>query len=927
NMNLVAAKQVALNNALVPLEKRLKIEKCNARIDIKLSTCYPTFLIIAEVPKVYMHQFWNTIQKIKDTDAYRFKLDKKKFRVDTEVFHENLQICPILPNQEFDEPPSEDELVPFIQELGYSGKCDMLSQIHTDQMHQPWRTFAAIINRNKINLYTVHDDTLLGTSKFVSKTQDYQQYRALAPNEMINQDIKDSKAYKTYLDFEEPAEKPKQAKKPAKKSTTIPIAGVVIRDTPSKSVPKKKPLSKVDKGKGDGVGSQPKVPDEKEDKTAGTDKGTGTKPGVPDVHKYLSESENESWGDIGDDDSNDEVNKDDDYDVNINADGDKEASDSEKTDSDEDKNPNLNQNDDEEEEYEEECIRTPDSFELTKDDEEYEELYKDVNVRLKETEHEEEGKGDEEMTDAGRDDGTQQNTYEQVKDDEHLILTTVHDTQKTEVPLQSSSFFNEDQGTILPPLLNKPVKSAPTLTLTPKTATTTTSILALPDFSSMFGFDQRVSALERELSQLKQADYSAHLLETIKSQIPSMILPKEVSDYATPVIQSSITESLKNIVLAKSSSQPKSTYESAVSLTEFELKKILLDKIQRNKDKDEDPPAGSDQGMKKQKTSKDAEPSRGFKSKESKLSSSKGSKSQLKSSGKSAQAEEPVFEAADTKMPLNKRDDLESIGLAFNLLKGTYRSRVELEYHFEECYKAITDRLDWTNPKGHEYPFDLSKPLPLIEDQGHQVVPANYFINNDLEYLKGGSLSRKYTTSTKKPRLLKDQQLYKFREGDFPRLNLHDIEDILLLLVQKKLSNLERDVIYDLNVTLRMFTRRVVILKRVEDLQLGVESYQKKINITKPETFRNKLMRSDELYKFYDGTLTSVRRVLHDIASRLGWIIAKKEDGVKLDRKRSCIMIKAIDHQLFERRLIRNLEKFVSGREYEEYFRLLERTI
>ncbi|GKF98947.1 hypothetical protein Tco_0297730, partial [Tanacetum coccineum] len=46
---------------------------------------------------------------------------------------------------------------------------------------------------------------------------------------------------------------------------------------------------------------------------------------------------------------------------------------------------------------------------------------------------------------------------------------------------------------------------------------------ALLDFSSMFGFDQRVSALEKELSQLKQADYSAQLLETIKSQIPTMI--------------------------------------------------------------------------------------------------------------------------------------------------------------------------------------------------------------------------------------------------------------------------------------------------------------------------------------------------------------------------------------------------------------------
>ncbi|GJT68904.1 hypothetical protein Tco_1020384 [Tanacetum coccineum] len=83
-----------------------------------------------------------------------------------------------------------------------------------------------------------------------------------------------------------------------------------------------------------------------------------------------------------------------------------------------------------------------------------------------------------------------------------------------------------------------------------------------------------------------------------------------------------------------------------------------------------------------------------------------------------------------------------------------------------------------------------------------------------------------------------DQQLYKFREGDFLRLNLCNTEDMLLLLVQKKLSNLERDVIFDLNVALQMFTRRVVILKQLEDLQLGVEIYQKKLNITKPKTFR-----------------------------------------------------------------------------------------
>ncbi|GKB68017.1 hypothetical protein Tco_0929429 [Tanacetum coccineum] len=162
----------------------------------------------------------------------------------------------------------------------------------------------------------------------------------------------------------------------------------------------------------------------------------------------------------------------------------------------------------------------------------------------------------------------------------------------------------------------------------------------------------------------------------VKSQHPK-ILPKEVSDFATPVIQSTIMESLKNVVLAKSSSQPKSIYEATESLTKFELRKILLDKLQKSKpyreakehrdlygalvksyqlekdlfesygntyslkrdrddkDQDEDPPAGSDQGLKKRKTSKDAEPPKGSKLKESMSGSSKGTKFHSKSSGKS----------------------------------------------------------------------------------------------------------------------------------------------------------------------------------------------------------------------------------------------------------------------------------------------------
>ncbi|GJX23615.1 hypothetical protein Tco_0228060 [Tanacetum coccineum] len=762
-------------------------------------------------------------------------------------------------------------MVSFINDLEYTAKCDMLSEIHTDHMHQPWRTIAAIINkcisrkstgldrlrpsraqilwgmfyqknvdfvallwedfmfqadnreisfarkenmpyprftkvitshfifkdktismRNMINLHTVRNDSLLGTLKFVSKTQDYQMYGALTSEEMINQDIKDSKAYRTYLAFdtgkatpkkvrkfkkvaspskklspvleEEPVKKPKQAKKPTKKSTTMPIAGVVIRDTPGVPVSKKKAPANVDRGKGMDLLS------DSQEKQAGNSQASC---------KWLSD-----------------------------ADGDNEASDSEKTDFDEEDNLNLNQNDDEEEEYVEEYVCITDKYEFSDDDEEYEELYKDVNVRLKDAEHKEEGKRDADMTDAGHDGVSQEKSYEQVEDDAHVTLTVAYVTQKTEGPMQSSfvssdfasEFLNLDNvpptnnevvsmmnvkvrhdepSTRTPSLLTIPVTifpetliaattttpstilpitplpqlSTPTPTPAPTTKTTTTSIPVLPDFSSLFRFDQRVSVLEKELSRL-----SGHTLQNLRRKLKT--LPKEVSDFATLVIQITITESLKNVIFAKSFSQPQSSYEEATSITEIELKKILLDKMQKtyslkrdreDKDKDEDPLAGSDQGFKRWKTSRDVEPLKGSKSKESKLSSSKGTMSQPKSSYKSTQAKESVSpqtwisKIAQVEKPpftfdepmstpidfstyvMNnlKIDNLTQehlVGPAFNLLKGTCRSQVELEYHFEECYKAITDQLDVNNPEGHEYPFDLRKPLPLIEDQGCQVV-------------------------------------------------------------------------------------------------------------------------------------------------------------------------------------------------------------
>nr|GEZ42377.1 hypothetical protein [Tanacetum cinerariifolium] len=87
----------------------------------------------------------------------------------------------------------------------------------------------------------------------------------------------------------------------------------------------------------------------------------------------------------------------------------------------------------------------------------------------------------------------------------------------------------------------------------------------------------------------------------------------------------------------------------------------------------------------------------------------------------------------------------------YKLMRGLCTSLTELEYHLEEVYKATTNQLDWVNPEGQQYPHNLLQPLPLIPDKrGRRVIPFAHFINNDLEYLRGGASSRKYTTSVTK---------------------------------------------------------------------------------------------------------------------------------------------------------------------------------
>ncbi|GJZ54961.1 hypothetical protein Tco_0610154 [Tanacetum coccineum] len=160
-MSSITAQQTKLDLELVPKENRFDIEKCNGRIPrgfspreptfqvtldaIALTLCYPAFLITADVPEVYMHQFWNSVYK--HDDFYRFKIDKKKrFKLTLEVFRDIFQICPRVQDQDFDALPTEEDTVSFLRDLGHTRDITSLNDVVVDQMHQPWITFTALIN-------------------------------------------------------------------------------------------------------------------------------------------------------------------------------------------------------------------------------------------------------------------------------------------------------------------------------------------------------------------------------------------------------------------------------------------------------------------------------------------------------------------------------------------------------------------------------------------------------------------------------------------------------------------------------------------------------------------------------------------------------------------------------------------------------------
>ncbi|GJS27490.1 hypothetical protein Tco_0488110 [Tanacetum coccineum] len=458
------------------------------------------------------------------------------------------------------------------------------------------------------------------------------------------------------------------------------------------------------------------------------------------------------------------------------------------------------------------------------DDEVTKELYEDVNVNLRNE--------DTEMVDADQGASEQRNVsqesgFEQVEEDAHVTITPVLDTQKADEPVQTrhatavpeitSSFIKTIPPS--PPFFN-PLLQQATPTPTPTTSEATISFTSLLDFSSIFRFNDRVTNLEKDLLEIKQVDQQEAqdeknayieligtsmrvvIKEEVNTQLPQ-ILPQAVSDFATPVIEKNVTESLEAAILARGVEMTETKIEtpSWIQTKGFEKKEIRSQVTQ-------------------------------FMTQEC---------NKIKSSTYVTKMNNPLTRRLPRMTGSRNPNDFQLlilIGIRDNMLTpdllrpGLVKLLIlknldffinnNLEYlkggDLSRRYstsvtktKAATYEIKWSE----DLVQNLWSPIKVIYDQhaywgtSHWGPKRQHFYGFAANMtLTKDVYSRKRIIAITRLLIMKKydygqlgeievveggSDVHKFREGDLPRLRLQDIEDMLLLLVQQKLTNLTID--------------------------------------------------------------------------------------------------------------------------------------
>nr|GEZ37850.1 hypothetical protein [Tanacetum cinerariifolium] len=806
------------------------------------SPFFKAFLVTADVPEIYMQEFWATAYV--HQHSIRFKMDTRKNIVDLEAFREMLHISPRVPGQSFDELPFEEGILDFLRFLGHSAQIKTLFDINVNKLFQQWRSFVVAINkcltgksfgfesfrlsqaqilwglyhkrnidyafliwedfvyqveyknqkksnemyyprftkviihhfmtkkpsiprRNKVNWHYVRDDLLFSTIKVA-----YKEYHACAIGEV--------------------APKPKASarrKRGGFDSSTTPLTAIASLRLIT-TVAAALRLTVAAKGKQPSRATSPNDPSEVERTEAeqlkivlrrsmqethisqhggsSTDKGTGSKPGVSDVPSDDSKEEI-SWNssDEEDVDAQDKGRDDDEGKKN-------DESDAGKDDDDVQDDVERGDNDDDDDDKEE-------------------------TAKLDEQKDTESGEGDDEETKSDR-----ESEKEETREEEEESFDPIPRT-----PEDSDDDGNGEEDQVLRVSeKQRLIKEEEADELYQRVKSLEVNFL---EFMKTNQFVEAVSNIPGIVHQYMTQQMTEAVREAVQIQTDRFqdSFQRENDEFLR-----TINENMKKI-RGRLSHSSRTSYAVATDLTEMELKKILMEKMEGNKsiqrsdkqrnlykalvddyeadktilesyedtsilkrrrgddDDQEGPSTGSDRGSKRRKEG--GEPESASTSSEpatrSVSRSTTGTQSRQMSATIQGSAQTWISELAkqaDSCSSFNKLLDtpidfsnfimnrlcVDTLtpellaGPTYELMRGSRTSLTELEYHLEEVYKATTDQLDWANPEGQQYPHNLLQPLPLIpNNRGRRVIPFAHFINNDLEYLRGGGSSKKYTTS------------------------------------------------------------------------------------------------------------------------------------------------------------------------------------
>nr|GEY54477.1 retrotransposon protein, putative, unclassified [Tanacetum cinerariifolium] len=674
-MDTTIKQQAAIDEALVPHAKRLRIGRSNFRLLSNIKSKESTLQLVYDVLRIC--PFFKA-----------FLMDNKKHIVNLESFRDMLRICPRVHGQTFDEPPFEEEILTFFHFLRHSAAIKTLTDVKhkntkkTNEMyytrftkviiHHFMSKDLSILRRNKVNWHYVRDDHMFFTIKLVSRHQNMQLFGALLPIELTNEDIRNFNAYKEYyaISIGSAPPKPKASVRRTRSSSDTSITPLTSAASPR--------LTASAKGKQTAKRPKPKVylPSLS---GSGADEGTDSRPGVSDAPTDEYEEEL-SWNSTDDEGADDEGKDGDDDDEDDDGDeGDDDDVDQEVV-RDDDKDDEKEGGDDEHEFDEDESDKE------TRDEESFDPIPQNPKNRK------DEGNGEKDLgLNIGLDSIFE--TTSQLDVPTPTVVAPFPIITPTMTPSTIATITTTSQAPILP------------------TTVSSNIIQNLPSFGSLFRSDDKLRIVQQYMDQqmneavkvavqiqsdclrdeaqrdndefLKIVD--ENMKKIIKEQVKEQV--KVQVSKILPRIEQAMNEQLEAKVLTRSSHSSKTSYDVAVDLSEMELKKILIEKIKGNKsiqrsdkqrnlykalveayksdkiildtyektvtlkrqrdddvDKDEEPSIGPDRGLKRRRKGKELESASALTKTAIRSAgrSTQGSRSRQASASESTLVEEPM---------------------------------------------------------------------------------------------------------------------------------------------------------------------------------------------------------------------------------------------------------------------------------------------